>query len=86
MGDGPNYPDIQTVTIDTMLNNNGLNIGDGVNFFTCEQGVTFLLQTSSSCFCFVSGIISQVLRLIYIEAKATSLPDGLVGNPIYCLH
>ena len=27
-GDGP---------IDTMLNNNGLNIGDGLNFVRCEQ-------------------------------------------------
>ena len=64
MGDGPIYPDIQTVTIDTMLSNNGLNIGDGVNFVTCEQGVTFLLQTSSSCFCFVSGMSSQVLKSV----------------------
>ena len=30
-------PIIQHVTIDTMLNNNGLNIGDGLNFVTCEQ-------------------------------------------------
>ena len=34
MSDGPI---IQRITIDTMLNNNGLNIGDGLNFVTCEQ-------------------------------------------------
>ena len=28
---------IQPVIIDTMLNNNGLNIGDRLNFVTCEQ-------------------------------------------------
>ena len=37
MGDGFLQPVIQTVTIDIMLNNNGLNIGDGLNFVTCEQ-------------------------------------------------
>ena len=31
MGDGPIQPIIQPITIDTMLNNNGLNIGDGLN-------------------------------------------------------
>ena len=33
MGDRP----IQPITIDTMLNNNGLNIGGRLNFVTCEQ-------------------------------------------------
>ena len=33
MGGGP----IQPITIDTMLNNNMLNIGDGLYFVTCEQ-------------------------------------------------
>ena len=33
MGDRPILP----ITIDTMLNNNGLNLGDGLNFITCEQ-------------------------------------------------
>ena len=33
MGDGP----IQPVTIDTMPNSNGLFIGDGLNFVTCER-------------------------------------------------
>ena len=28
---------IQPITFDTMLNNNGLNIGDGLNFSMCEQ-------------------------------------------------
>ena len=37
MGDGPIQPIIQPVTFDTMLNNNGLNIGDGLYFVTCEQ-------------------------------------------------
>ena len=40
IGDGPVEPVIQPVTIDTMLNNNGLNIGDGLNFVTCEQTLT----------------------------------------------
>ena len=31
MGDGPIQPIIQPITIDTMLNNNGLSIGDGLN-------------------------------------------------------
>ena len=39
MGDGPIQPIIQPITIDTMLNmlnNNGPNIGDGLNFVTRE--------------------------------------------------
>ena len=35
MGDGP----IQPVTIDTILNNSQLNMGDGLNFVICEQGL-----------------------------------------------
>ena len=37
MDDGSIQPIIQPVTIDTMLNNNGLNIGDGLNFVTCGR-------------------------------------------------
>ena len=41
MGDEPiyivMYIVIQSVTIDTMLNNNGLNTGEGLNFVSCEQ-------------------------------------------------
>ena len=37
MGDGPIQPVYQSIAIDTMLNNNGLNIGDGLNFVTFEQ-------------------------------------------------
>ena len=37
MGNGPIQPVIQPVTIDTMLNSNGLDISDGLNFVTCEQ-------------------------------------------------
>ena len=37
MGDGPIQSIIQPVTIDTMLNNNGMNIGDRFNFVTCEH-------------------------------------------------
>ena len=33
-------PVIQPITIDTMLNNNGLNIGDGLNFVKREQMFT----------------------------------------------
>ena len=36
MGDEPILPVIQPVTINTMLNNNGPNIGDGLNFVTSE--------------------------------------------------
>ena len=36
MGDGPIQPIIQPIINDTMLNNNGLNIRDGLNFATCE--------------------------------------------------
>ena len=41
MDDRPIQPIIQPVTIDTMLKNNGVNIGDGLIFVTCEQ--TFIL-------------------------------------------
>ena len=37
MGDEPILPVIQPVTINTMLNNNGPNIGDELNFVTCER-------------------------------------------------
>ena len=37
MADRPIQPVIQLVTIDTMLNSSGLNIGDGLNFVTHEQ-------------------------------------------------
>ena len=39
MGDGP----IKPVTIDTMLNCNVLNVGEGLNFFTCEETFSFNL-------------------------------------------
>ena len=39
MGDEPILPIIQLVTINTMLNNNGPNIGDGLNFVTCERSL-----------------------------------------------
>ena len=39
MGDGTIQPVIQPITNDTMLNNNRLNIGDGLNFVTYEQGL-----------------------------------------------
>ena len=45
MGDGPIIqPVIQPVTIDTMLNNNGLNIGDELIFVTCEQTLNTCLR------------------------------------------
>ena len=37
MGDGPIELVIQPVTIDTMPNSNGLFIGGGLNFVTCER-------------------------------------------------
>ena len=41
MGVSPIHPVIQPITIDTILNNNalniGVNIGDGLNFGKCEQ-------------------------------------------------
>ena len=39
MGDGP----VQPVSIDTMLNNNGLNVGEGLNFVTCVETFSFNL-------------------------------------------
>ena len=36
LGDEPILSVIQLVTIDTMLNNNRMNIDDGLNFVTCE--------------------------------------------------
>ena len=40
MGLSPIHPVIQPITIDTILNNNALNIGDGLNFGKCEQTFT----------------------------------------------
>ena len=37
MGDRPIQPIIQPLIIGTMLDNNGLNIGERLNFVTCEQ-------------------------------------------------
>ena len=37
MSDRHFQPVIQPVTIDTMLNNDGPNIGDRLNFVMCEQ-------------------------------------------------
>ena len=39
MGDGPIEHVIQQVTIDTMLNNNELDISKGMNFVTCERSI-----------------------------------------------
>ena len=39
MGDEPILPIIQPITINTMLNNNGPNIGDKLNFITCERSL-----------------------------------------------
>ena len=48
MGDGPIQSNIQPITIETTLNNNGLNIGDWLNFVTCEQ--TFMQDNQASAF------------------------------------
>ena len=40
MGDRPIQPVIQPITIDTMLNSNRLNIGDGLNFVTCGRSLS----------------------------------------------
>ena len=42
MGDGPILPIIHTVTIETMLNNNGVNKGHWIKNVTCKQGLTFI--------------------------------------------
>ena len=39
MGDEPILPVIQPVTINTMLNNDGPNVGGGLNFVTCERSL-----------------------------------------------
>ena len=45
MGDGPIIqPVIHPITIDTMVNNNGLNISDELNFVTCEQALNTCLR------------------------------------------
>ena len=44
MGDEPIQPVIQPVTINTMLNNNGPNIGDGLNFVTCERSLIIVIH------------------------------------------
>ena len=51
MGPSPILSEIQPITIDTMLNNNGLNIGDGLNFVTFEQTFTGVSCTSSLFVC-----------------------------------
>ena len=45
MGDEPILPVIQPITINTMLNNNGPNIIDGINFITCERSFSSLKLT-----------------------------------------
>ena len=39
MGMSPTEPIIQSATTDAMLNNNGLNISDRLNFVTCERSL-----------------------------------------------
>ena len=39
MGDGPIHPIIHLITIDTMLDNNRLNNGQGLKNGTCKQGL-----------------------------------------------
>ena len=53
MGDGPIQPFIQPVTIETMLNNNGSNIGDGLNFITSERS---LRPVVSKILCFNAAV------------------------------
>ena len=62
--------------IDTMLNNNGPNIGDGLNFVTCEQtfkkDVYVLVQREYNCnlpFVVVDDHILSSLHLKLIEAS-----------------
>ena len=43
MGLSPILPEIRSVLIDTMLNNNGLNISDGLNFVMCKQPLVLKL-------------------------------------------
>ena len=55
MNNGSFLSVIHTVTIDTMLNNNGVNNGHGPKKVTCKQGfkdvLVFLLTTNHSlCF------------------------------------
>ena len=39
MGDKPILPEIQHVTIDTMVNNNGQLLNIGMNLVTCERSL-----------------------------------------------
>ena len=55
MGPSPIQPVIQPVTINTMLNNNGLNIGNGLNFITCGQTSTPYAKENTLRFAYEFG-------------------------------
>ena len=69
MGDRPIQPVIQSITIDTMLNSNGLNIGDGLNVVTC--GRSFKHGRSES------GLKCILVRVVF---KAHAHPPNKDAN------
>ena len=62
MCDEPILPFIQPVTINTMLNNNGPNIGDGLNFVKCERYFTISLTAKLFFFPKVNTEIQETLK------------------------
>ena len=83
MGNGPFQPIIQPVTIETMLNNNVLNIGDSINFVTCEQTLNpqmpciFKLTSAFNCW----STISSSTFFLWSSVKSNST-DFLLHKPM----
>ena len=62
--------EIQPITIDTMVNNNGLNIGDRLNFISCEQtsNVTIFINY----FVFSNAFNKNIARIVVREGNVFS--------------
>ena len=74
MGNGPSQSVIQPVTIDTMLNNNGLNISDELNFVTCEQ-------TLNTCLRIFTARKRSLQRLCFYTCVSVQGGSGPGGMP-----
>ena len=70
MGDEPILPVIQPVTINTMLNNNGPNIGDGLNFVTCERSLIMAIHFFITS---VSRIVNIVQWKLHLSLYQTTV-------------
>ena len=72
MGLSPIQPVIQPLTIDTMLNNKELNIGDGLNFVMCQQ--TFKNRNI-----YFSDFVKKTLLNFLLQEGTESSQENLDG-------